>query len=380
MRKEYNILDRKIKLSKDIDKKIQFIKEIDDDACKYLCNIYERYYLCRDKYNTQEYLKYNKCMFQNDILEIIKYCKNNNCIIFEITKSYDKRYEDLVSLCQYESIPIVNINDEKNMNLYNIKNKYKFDNIFFDINISDINSWYNWNVVIENNLDNILVSFDKFNMEELKINTIEKVEICNSKSEKGKYEKNTGGFNVIKVINVIKRLLKIVNKETYDIIANIYIANREVNRYYVEELSEIINSLTYNNLTDKYSYIYDLLCKKLERDIVKYNYCIFNNNKCIAQRNGAKWPKNEYDGCCFDVSSNKQCKYLNSKKSCDITCISCRLFTCRYLKDRGIDYDIRKNIFSKIFLNLLQTPEFVWDFYIPKEKILNRITTMPKIF
>ena len=311
--------------------------------------------------------------FSENEQEIVEYCNKNNCIIIQITKTFDDRYKKLLAKCKEYNVPIISIDDKQIKNVNKIIDKYNSINVFFDINIADINSWYNWNIVIENNLNNILLALDKYSIEELKTNTIAKVEDCNIKSPKGKYDKTTGGYNIIGVLKIIDKLLNNKNNKNCDIIANIFTGNKQVNYHYIKELSEVIKVLTYSNITDRYNYIYDLLCNKLEKDIEKYNYCIFIDNKCIAQRNKAKWPENEYNGCCFDVTKKEECKYLNSNKSCDITCISCRVFTCRYLKDRGIDYDIRKNIFSKIFMNLLQRPVFVWNFFTPKEKILNSV-------
>lgn len=363
------VLNNKIKVSKEFKEKIKCVSKIDNDACRYLFNVYTKHYLAESDNNIAEYLKKNRCAYQSNILDIVKLCKENKCAIFEITKIQDERCKKITIECERNNVPI--IISENYEELYENVKSSKYNNVFLDINIDDITSWYNWNVVIENNLNNILEAFDKFSLEELQIDTIQKVEKCITQSEKGKYIQREGPFNIIKTIRLIDRLLG-KNENNNCIITNIY-SKGNINDYYIKELSELIGILTYRNLEDRYNYLYELLCNKLEVDIERYNYCIFINDKCIAQREKSKWPENEYDGCCYNVSKKEKCEYLNSKKSCDISCISCRLFTCRYLKDRGIDYDIRRNVIARTFTNIMQRPVFVWNFFTPKEKILKSV-------
>ncbi|MDD2628368.1 MAG: hypothetical protein PHR25_03155 [Clostridia bacterium] len=149
----------------------------------------------------------------------------------------------------------------------------------------------------------------------------------------------------------------------------------DININYIKELSEIIQLATYKRKPERYEYVYYLLCKKLETDIKKYNYCLFENNKCIAQRENEKWPKNKLDGCCFNISKKERCEYL-SDKNCEINCVSCRLFTCKYLKRRGINFDVKKNVLVKYCMNLLQVREFIWNFFTPKDRILKNINRL----
>ena len=57
-------MNKKIKLSKEFEQKIEYVKNFDNDACRYICNIYQKYYLTQNKEDIVEYLNNNKCTFQ----------------------------------------------------------------------------------------------------------------------------------------------------------------------------------------------------------------------------------------------------------------------------------------------------------------------------
>lgn len=125
-----------------------------------------------------------------------------------------------------------------------------------------------------------------------------------------------------------------------------------------------------SNYNDKISIIYDTLCKDLDDIIKSCNYCFFINNKCIAQRDtnyNLNWPKNNKNGCCYvDISLNETCKFLENKK-CSTDCLSCKLFTCKYLKKFGIDFNLHKCLLVNTFVFSLKRPELIWNFFKDKK-------------
>ena len=185
-------------------------------------------------------------------------------------------------------------------------------------------------------------------------------------------DKQKDNLDIVSTIKQLDKLFEYWVNIKGNNLANIYSSGCNINKYYIYELAELVNALTYRNLAERYEYIYDLICEKLEYDINKYGYCLFEDNKCIAQRDSQKWPENEYNGCCYDINKREECSHLSCKQ-CDTKCISCRSFTFKYLKDRGIGYNIHKNVHARCFLNMLQRPELVWNFFMNKEDILKKV-------
>lgn len=357
--------------SNKLKERIEYINKINNEDCKFLCNMYTNLNYMNTTSNLNDYLKGNNCILDKNIAEIIEYCIKNKSIIITLGNGCSQRLKNLYSVCSENQIPVFSV---LNVSEKLLKQKFKsneFTNIFLDIDASAIYPWYNWNVELENNFKSMLNKLSSTPLEKLEkepesiihdIITNTKSVTQNSKTDK------------IKITSLIKKLDKFSDyiNTSNRIIANIYTSDNAVNSYYILELSELLKALTYKTNEERYKYIYITLCSNLEFLISKYNYCLFENNKCIAQRQNCNWPKNTTNGCCFDVNKNIGCTHLNCK-SCDIKCISCRLFTCRYLKDRCIDFNVRKNILIKCFMNMFQRPELIWNFFTEEDIILQKV-------
>ena len=365
-------MDKNEMFSDEFTDKINYIKSVDEESCKFLYNLYVQYYLSEKSNDVNEYILKNKCMFQADIKDIVEQCKKDNKTIIEITNIYDDRYKRLKTLCMNMGVNILTIESIKKIKSLKRLLGNNSNGVFLDININAIEEWYNWDVILENNITRMFNNFDKVSLKELKKNPSVKVKeiVLISLKENRKKEDNRK-LKLMPLIRKMDDLLKIEETKEGELIANIY-SHSEININYIKELSEVIQLLMYSSKSERYEYVYDLLCEKLEIDINKYNYCLFENDKCIAQRENEKWPENKFDGCCFNISKKEKCEHLNDK-SCNIKCISCRLFTCKYLKNTGIDYDVRKNILVKYCMNPLQKSELIWNFFTPKERILKNI-------
>ena len=139
--------------------------------------------------------------------------------------------------------------------------------------------------------------------------------------------------------NIIKSLISLIKIQKNNII--IYNINSVNTKYYNYILNSII-ALQFNSKREQYEYIYDTICDELDETFSQNNYCDFKNDKCIANRE--KVSTKDIMGCCYsfkytalgNITDRHLCKYLNNKK-CSTKCLTCKLYTCKYLKDKGYD-------------------------------------------
>ena len=135
-------------------------------------------------------------------------------------------------------------------------------------------------------------------------------------------------------------------------------------------------------LVDKkqiYNKAYDLGCDYLDSQFYGKNLCDFHNDKCGY--------KKDYDikiGCCRHYEKHKQlglilneklvkCRYLANDGHCTIKCMGCKLFTCDYLKNKGISFKIKDIFVLDSVFNIIQKIVLKSRVYTPKEEILNKI-------
>jgi len=146
----------------------------------------------------------------------------------------------------------------------------------------------------------------------------------------------------------------------------------------------IEQALEISDIKERYEFVYDYLCDYLDAEFKKHNYCDFKDDKCIANRlgitNRIMTPDCPTCGCCYSynygpglsIRNKKLCEHLKDNR-CDTKCISCKLFTCRYLKAKGVQFDINtfpdiNKIFNKKQIMVLQT-----NFFISKERIIEKL-------
>lgn len=138
-----------------------------------------------------------------------------------------------------------------------------------------------------------------------------------------------------------------------------------------------INAIFYSTKYERYNYIYDTVCEYLDTTFCEKNLCDFKENKCIEKRN-----TKSNTGCCrhFKIkwlgpfSKLMVCEYLNKENyTCEAKCISCKLFTCDYLKKRGVQFRIRDIFLLDVFFNPLQKYFIKYKVFTPKDKILKKL-------
>ena len=130
-----------------------------------------------------------------------------------------------------------------------------------------------------------------------------------------------------------------------------------------------------------YEEIHDKVCDYLDSEFYGKNICDFENNKCGEKRNtsslvGCCRPyKSKLLGPLLPASCNRvdACKYLNLEDGkCRNKNISCKLYTCDYLRNKGIQFKINDIELLKDF-NIIQKYILKYSVFIPKEKLINRL-------
>lgn len=136
-----------------------------------------------------------------------------------------------------------------------------------------------------------------------------------------------------------------------------------------EEEKVFIKSFNEKNLKIRYEYIYDYMCKYLDKNVCKL--CDFKNNKCIANRlNKSVQEKN---GCCY-FRKEGLCKYLKNKK-CENPNISCKLFMCSYIEKNKLGFSsIPKNyLLLNFFFNKKQKDILQRSFKVDKDLTIKKL-------
>lgn len=282
-------------------------------------------------------------------LHILKLYKNYQDL--NSNKNLNLKIENFKSIKRYDDEEYNNLKKEKNNFVYvidlnsikNVRSFYEVTNYRYEKILSDFE------------LSNISKVFKKYRYPIIKcdleknIRKLEKAYYLNKKQNKDNKNiillyKNYNGSNKQKDI------LKILSKAVILI--------------QIEDKKERISK------------VYDFLCEYLENDIKLLKYCDFRNSACVAQRDKINdkrtFPKYEKDGCCHSYLSPNKCEYLNKDNSCDITCISCRAFVCKYLQERGQGYNFFNSVIFRCFCSPLNNKDFVWNFFQPKGFILKK--------
>ena len=155
--------------------------------------------------------------------------------------------------------------------------------------------------------------------------------------------------------------------------------------------SEIDNCIKASNIKDylkRNEFIYDTICNMLDNKWNKYSPCNFCSNRCIASRNN--FMDREFDGCCYSFNrklfgkvKKEKCIHLNKNKTCDTKNISCKLFTCDYLKKNKLfNTNYEDYLLLRLFFNKKERLIIKYNFFITREEILTKLsqkTRMPYI-
>lgn len=168
-------------------------------------------------------------------------------------------------------------------------------------------------------------------------------------------------MNKIKIENNSNFYKNIKRYKDKDVI--LYLDNNNNNDEDIEFKKLSIKTANIKDIKKRYNYIYDEVCNYLDKKFNDENICEFNNNKCISVRNNSHC-KESLNGCCYGIKRGL-CKNFKEGK-CTIKSISCKLFTCRYLKRNNIKFKVNDIPLLKYFFNRKQ--KFIIDTSIFKDK------------
>lgn len=180
-----------------------------------------------------------------------------------------------------------------------------------------------------------------------------------------KIPKNNGKIDLVDFIKELQK--EDITEKEYRFIAT---QINEESIFKQMQLSMAIEIIKIKDERERISKIYDEICAYLDKDFVANNYCDFKNNKCIAQRKHQFYPINKTNGCCYKML--KGCHNLVNG-TCNIKCVACKLFACNYLRKYGVGYWGDEFALLNAFLSIKQRRHFIFDFYEPKEKIIDKM-------
>lgn len=167
--------------------------------------------------------------------------------------------------------------------------------------------------------------------------------------------------------NFYKNIKKYTNKNVvvhflYE--ENDIIDDSNIDQYFsIKNKIHIIHALNIKNSKKRYSYIYDVVCNYLDNEFKINNICDFKDNKCISVRNNGHCEES-CNGCCYGTNRELCINFKDGK--CNIQSLSCKLFTCRYLKKKGVKFSVNDIDLLKYFFNLRQ--KYILDTSIFKDK------------
>ena len=194
-------------------------------------------------------------------------------------------------------------------------------------------------LVVSSKLNKNAIDISNYNKKELTSNTSVNLFISSSINSKK---------DIILSFKKIRFIKKYTDKKNIAI-KNIYVFDNPL----IDELRPVIMALDIDDIEKRYRFIYDYVCSYLDNEFRTKNICDFKNDICISRRNFKSNPKNYplIYGCCF--TKGRVCPNLINY-SCSIKCLSCKLFTCRYLTKKHIKYRINDILLLKLFFNLRQ--------------------------
>ncbi len=199
---------------------------------------------------------------------------------------------------------------------------------------------------------------------------------------------NFNTFNTEDYRKILKKLLRIKNKvDRKKIEIGItenskkligYVVNYDSNNNYQKEFLQAVNAIFYNTRYERYDYIYDTVYDYLDNFFYERNLCDFKNNKCGEKRNTSS-----NIGCCRHYKNKLlgpllqnnfiSCEHLKEDYTCDAKCLSCKLFTCDYLRKKGVRFKIKDILLLDVFFNPLQKYYIKTKVFTPKEEILKKL-------
>lgn len=179
--------------------------------------------------------------------------------------------------------------------------------------------------------------------------------------------------NKDKIFKKMKKIVKYCDKNNLTIKIYSFLDDKSINK----ELSIIEKGINTKDKEERYSYVYDEICKILDAK-VNTNYCEFKDNVCYRDRVKNTGHEN---GCC-ECAGRGKCKFLKDGVCTMKTCMACKLFTCSALREKGIHENVNNYLPLKVFFTSKQRDILAYSFWTPKEVVIKRLLdnkfVMPK--
>lgn len=241
----------------------------------------------------------------------------------------------------------------KNKNIKKVTNKLCIS----EKNIINAYTVSNFNIKSVNKKNKISLLIDNFLL------SLELDEYSNKKN----YYTNKANKKIKYVFKKIQKIKKLCLKNNITI--EKIIVNENNNFYMINQLDFLLTILDYDDFKQQYEYIYDRVCDDLDKEFIENNICDFKKNKCISRRNleckGCSNPL--IYGCCYTKS--KVCEHLINYR-CNIKCLPCKLFTCRFLVKNNIKYKPNDILALRLFFNRRQKNILYNKLFTDKNEII----------
>lgn len=261
--------------------------------------------------------------------------------------------------------------------------------LYFSDNSNFIDKLYQ--LYISNHIKNLFIISNTYNFKSMKkdiiIRKISKHTLRNITNNLIVIIDTINDYNF--AVKVVKNLI-LINQFSKELDFKIGYNNNDINFTYCftnnsfpyfKDIIDAIKCINISDIKEKYEYIYDTVCNFLDAQFIKNNFCDFKNDQCIANRLGQT--SHSSMGCCYSfkyasffdfrlIKDIKLCSYINCK-SCSTKCITCKLYTCKYLQKQNIKFDTHKILLLECFFNKKQHLILSSNFFTSKEEILYKL-------
>ena len=296
-----------------------------------------------------------------------------------IVKSYQKAnliiIGNYVTNCINDEVTFINVEE-----LAKIRRVLEGEqNILIGFNVSKIDFTKYYYSRMRSYFLNVVDALDKVSMNELKEDTelVCKNILINDDNFESKKNVPIEKIEFKAMMNMYKEIVKLKSENIIN--KAFYVHDDEVlqedEKMALNQISLLIKVFNIEDEKEKLSFVYDTFCENMMEEISRLNYCYFINNKCIKMRYTSGFPNSKENGCCSNtyMDKRKDCRYLKADHSCAICSISCRVFTCLYLQERGIDHSLWQYPIIDCTLNKLSRAKIIHNFFTPKEKIMQKL-------
>lgn len=179
---------------------------------------------------------------------------------------------------------------------------------------------------------------------------------------------------ILKIESICERVIKYLLKNNFKFDGVIYVNNLKLKKNNNDFLIESLLNLKFNKYKDKMAQIIIFSCDYLAKENSLNNMCDFRDNKCVSCRDRNI---DRVIGCC-----QKNCKFAHTGV-CDVKNISCKLYMCSYIENKGYYFSPYYLPITKKYLNLCQRFFSTCLLFKPLEyqvKVLKFVKFLPFIF